>query len=77
MLEHIMIAPGLCVPRCIRTTKKHPQVGTIHLEGKVCKVYIGFWGGVPIWRLAQHDNDPEYTHCAQKCVSVADDPDCH
>ncbi|HZU00818.1 MAG TPA: hypothetical protein VFA10_14220 [Ktedonobacteraceae bacterium] len=74
--HEVMISTGAFTRRVVRTTRKHPQVGTISYEGKRRKVYVSFYLDEPVWTLVEDCVDEEeYEHCAQKTVPIEDDPD--
>lgn len=75
MRETIMMPNGMTEERAVSTTKRRPQVGTIHYEGQTCKVYIGFWGGLPMWKVAGASDQAEYEHCATRPMPIEDDPE--
>lgn len=74
--QEVMVNLGIVEERVVHTTRKHPQVGYIHYEGKKRKVYIGFWMDEPVWTLVEDmDDEEEYAYCLQKTMPIDDDPD--
>lgn len=73
--EEVLVSSGWFEDRVVHTSQKHPQVGYIHFEGERQKVYMGFWGGHPVWTLAFSPDDPCYLYCKQKPMPIEDDPD--
>lgn len=76
--EEVMVQVGTFVERVVYATKKHSQIGATHYQGEKRKVFIGFWGDCPVWKLLQ-EGDPfseqEYDYCKQRTMPIDDDPD--
>jgi hypothetical protein len=73
--EEIIRNRSETIVRTVHTTKKHPQIGYIFSEGKKTLVYIGFWLDMPVWKVANGPDDPEYTYCAERTMPIEEDPD--
>jgi hypothetical protein len=74
--QSVMVSTGIFVERVVHTTRKRPQVGTIHYEGQQRKVFIGFYLDEPVWMLVEDAYDEEEYHdCAQKTMPIEDDPE--
>lgn len=71
----VMISTGIFEKRVVRTTKKHPQVGTIRYRGKRALVCIAFYLDDPVWELVDGPDDPEYQYCVEKTMPIWEDPD--
>ncbi len=69
-----MVSPGHFINRVVYSTSKRPQIGRVDYQGKQRKAYIGFWGDMPVWKLAG-DDSREYDYCAQKTMPIEQDPD--
>jgi len=74
-VSQVMIQSGMFENRVVHTAKAHPQIGWINYEGKRQNVFIGSWGGSPTWNLAHGDHDPQYLYCAERTVTIENDPD--
>ncbi len=72
----VMVDLGFFEERVVYTSRKRPQIGYADYQGVRQKVYIGFWMDDPVWVLVQDAYDEqEYEYCAQKSMSIEDDPD--
>src|SRR5579871_2838096 len=61
--------------RTVYTTKGHPQVGFIFLEGEKVLVYMGMFLDDYFWSIALWPEDPRYLYCAEKTMPFEQDPD--
>lgn len=63
------------VNRVVRSTKQYPQIGTISYKGRQEKVFLGFYGGVPTWKMVEEGNENEYKHCVSRTMPIEEDPE--
>ncbi len=74
--QEVMVSIGTFEERVVYTSKHRPQIGYINYQGKKQKVFVGFWGDCPVWKLLRDSFDEqEYDYCAQKTMAIDDDPD--
>lgn len=75
-IDQVMTSPGTSLNlKKVIPDEGHPQVGTTRYHGNPAKVYVGFWGEVPCWKLAFGDDDPEYLAAAERTMPIEDDPE--
>jgi hypothetical protein len=72
-MDQVMVKPGTTVNMVVSEIEGHPQVGDVQYKGVARKVYMGFWGGMPCWKLADDDQDEQYLYCYDKTMPIEQD----
>jgi hypothetical protein len=76
IMQAIMVSAGFFEHRTVHQSMKHPQTGWVRYQGHKHRVFRGFWGDCPIWKLVSGPGEEQaYHYCRQKTMPIEQDPD--
>jgi len=65
----VMVQAGMFEERVVHSSKKHPHVGQINYQGTRRFVYVGYWAGMPTWKLVRDAREEQaYAYCTKQRI---------